>query len=180
MQVIAREDLEDGSPISWEDVPAYTLPYPYLPSSHYSAHAHDKDSLEPSLQPEFSRRGKRVVYVEHAITGELSPVFLDIPQEINYDEIEDDIAHKDDTEIEPLLQIPGRDRHSLRDRRPSIDFPTLTAIYLRVIFLMVQGVLAGYSFTTIYIQNAVIGTVLDEIFILRSYRLRRSIKRRAS
>ena len=154
MQVIAREDLEDGPALSWEEVPAFATPHPLLPSSRYPTH--DKDPVEPLLlQPEFSRRGKRVVHVEHAITGELTPVFLDSPQEINYDDIEDDITHKDDAEIEPLLQIPGRDRHSTRDRRASLDFPTLTGIYLRVIFLLVQGILAGYSFTTIYIQNAV-------------------------
>ena len=162
MLVIAQDDLEDATPISWEEVPTYALPYPLPPSSR--SLGNDKDYSEPRPQPELSRRGKRVVYVEHAITGELTPVFLENPQEINYDEIEEDIARKEDTEIEPLLQIPGDDPHSLRNRRPSLDFPTVTGIYLRVIFLLVQGVLAGYSFTTIYIQNAVEDTAFNGFF----------------
>lgn len=156
MQVVAREDIEDGPPLLWEQVPAYVTLYPSLRPHPSQTLESESEPLIQQLQPEFNRRGKRVVYVEHAITGELTPVFFDDPREVDYEEIEDDIAHKDETEIESLLH------HSQSAARPPIDFPTQVAVYLRVIFLLVQGVLAGFSFTTAYIQNAVI----ESIFLL--------------
>jgi hypothetical protein len=161
MQVVSREDIEDGQgPLKWREVSEFVKIYPPPLTKTSEAIGSrrsfgDNITTADSLQVEVNAKGKRIVYVENALTGELTPVLLDNPVGLNYDDIDNADFNDDDednSEIDPLIQA---DRLNRKPQLFKLNFPQAVSLYLRIISLFVQGLLAGFSFTTLYLQNAV-------------------------
>jgi hypothetical protein len=166
MQVVSREDVEDGNPIPWSEVSNYVKPYPNLQSHHiHTGRDHDVASSIVHLRPEVNNQGKRIVYVEHAITGELTPILLDNPVAIDYSTMDDEY-NDDNDEIEPLLS--PTDKTNKKSLTNNLDFTLITSFYLRALYILIQGILAGFTFTTLYIQTAASPTD-QTLFFLQIY-----------
>lgn len=145
MLVVAREDVEEGHALTWKEASSYVKIYP-LPTAEINSQ-HD------TLQPETNHKGKRIIYVENALTGELVPVLADAPDAINYDDLDgSDSNTYDDNELTPLVPLDG-DKANKKTQKFGLEFSETINLYLRVAFLFIQGILAGFSFTTLYFQT---------------------------
>jgi hypothetical protein len=161
--LVANEDIEEGGlPINWREVPNYVkvYPTPYNPAIEPNQ---DKDinqlMLSRSLvSPELNAKGKRIIYVENALTGELTPVYANAPTSLDYD-IDGDKVNTDDNDESELAHMLPHDKQigggGKKQENRSLGFPYLMALYLRVIYFFIHGMLAGFSFTTLYLENAV-------------------------
>ena len=147
-------------------------------------------SIIGDLEPELSRSGSHVVWVENARTGELMPVLLDSAgggaDDNGGDERDNTEEGNEEDENSPLiLPAPLDDGDGHKDSEVSkltlhteqgenASEHSYAALFLRGLFLLFQGVLAGFNFISVSYL------VLDDSSFLTTYQASANEVRRLS
>ena len=181
---IMAQDLPIGEEVPF--VSAYFGDY----TDSYSALRANASLVNGQLEPELSRDGSHVVWVENARTGELLPTLLGSLGTSNDDDADGERDNNDpDAEYDessPLV-LPKPLDDSEEDNKFLVTAQAMdniengdssghsyAAIFLRGLFLLFQGMLAGFNFISVSYL------VLDDVSFLSTYQASANEVRRLS
>ena len=151
-RVTRADDLEMGTePLLQSEVAHYVKAYPLKP---------EHIDISTLLSFEYNKKGQRIVFVENSLTHELMREFINDSQ---FQCDKETLTSDKYDEFDPLL---SSDRSMVKKISPFVvNFSEAVSNYLRTFYLFIQGILAGFSFTTLYFVAAASPTTNITLFL---------------